>query len=175
MGTGPEAPLTRCVQIFLPNGGPLQGDAQGSRAWDKGSFPQSTGPCPSAPGPRLHPHLVVHRDAVGPADADVNQHHALGAVQPRPLNTWVLAPLSPEQVPVGRRGTWAQSPAHGGEGPVRVGCGLARLPGSSPLLRMDSDGPGLVQALGDDHVAEGAIEPGDLDDVKALVRPVDVA
>lgn len=45
----------------------------------------------------------------------------------------------------------------------------------SPLLRVDSDGPGLVQTLGDDHIAERAIEPGDLDDIKALVCPVDVA
>lgn len=52
---------------------------------------------------------------------------------------------------------------------------LARLSSSSPLLRVNSDGPGLVQTLRDDHVAERAIEPGDLDDVKALVGPVDVA
>ena len=39
---------------------------------------------------------------------------------------------------------------------------------------MHGDGARLVQALGDDHVAEGAIEPGHLDDVEALVRPVDV-
>lgn len=45
----------------------------------------------------------------------------------------------------------------------------------SPLLWVDSDGPGLIQTLGDDHIAERAIEPGHLDDVKALVRPVDVA
>lgn len=53
--------------------------------------------------------------------------------------------------------------------------GLASLPSSSPLLRVDGDSPGLIQTLGDDHIAERAIEPGNLDDVKALVRPVDVA
>lgn len=53
--------------------------------------------------------------------------------------------------------------------------GLASLSSSLPLLWVDSDGPGLVQTLGDDHIAERAIESGDLDDVKALVRPVDVA
>lgn len=53
--------------------------------------------------------------------------------------------------------------------------GLARPSSSLPLLWVDSDGPGFVQALGDDHIAERAIEPGHLDDVKALVRPVDVA
>lgn len=111
MGTRSEDPVTPCVQIFLPNGGPSQRDAPGSRARDKGSFPQSTGSCPWSPGPRRYPYLIVHRDAVGPADADVNQHHALGTVQPGPLNTWVLAPLGPEQVPVGRRAP-GLSPQH---------------------------------------------------------------
>lgn len=66
-----------------------------------------SGSCPSsqsefrllAIGLSLHPNLIVHGDAVGPADANVNQHHSLTAIQPRPLNPWVLAPLSPEQVP----------------------------------------------------------------------------
>ena len=39
---------------------------------------------------------------------------------------------------------------------------------------MDSDGAGLVQALGDHHVAERAVQSGHLDHVEALVRPVDV-
>lgn len=55
------------------------------------------------------------------------------------------------------------------------GMGLTSLSSSLPLLWVDSDSPRLVQTLGDDHVAERAIESGDLDDVKALVRPVDVA
>lgn len=63
-----------------------------------------------------------------------------------------------------------------GTGPdQRQGWGLASLSSSLPLLRVDSDGPGLVQALGDDHIAERAIEPGHLDDIKALVCPVNVA
>lgn len=53
--------------------------------------------------------------------------------------------------------------------------GLASLASSLPLLWVDGDGPGLVQTLGDDYVAERAIESGHLNDVKALVRPVDVA
>lgn len=52
---------------------------------------------------------------------------------------------------------------------------LDSLSSFSPLLWVDSDGSGLIQTLGDDHVAERAIEPGDLDDIKALVCPVDVA
>lgn len=46
---------------------------------------------------------------------------------------------------------------------------------SLPFLWMDSDGPGLVQTLGDDHIAERTIEPCDLNDIKALVCPVDIA
>ena len=69
------------------------------------------------------------------------------------------------------------------EGLISVGCGerpsqgweLDSLSSFSPLLWVDSDGSGLIQTLGDDHVAERAIEPGDLDDIKALVCPVDVA
>ena len=53
--------------------------------------------------------------------------------------------------------------------------GLVSPPCSSPLLRVDCDRPGLVQTLGDDHVAERAIEPGNFDDIKTLVRPIDVA
>ena len=40
---------------------------------------------------------------------------------------------------------------------------------------MDSDGTGLVQALGNHHVAEGAVQSGHLDHIKALVCPVDVS
>ena len=39
---------------------------------------------------------------------------------------------------------------------------------------MDSDGPGFVQTGRDDHVAEGPVQPGDLDHIEALVRPVDI-
>lgn len=45
----------------------------------------------------------------------------------------------------------------------------------SPSLGMDGYGAGLVQTLGDDHVAEGAIEPRHLYHVKALIGPVDVS
>lgn len=48
------------------------------------------------------------------------------------------------------------------------------LPLCSPFFWVDSDGAGLVQALGDDHVAEGAVESGHLNHIKALVSPVDV-
>ena len=64
--------------------------------------PQSAGSAYLAPGLSLHPNLIVHGDAVGPADADVNQQHPLTAIQPRPLDPRVLAPLSPEQVPGGK-------------------------------------------------------------------------
>lgn len=40
---------------------------------------------------------------------------------------------------------------------------------------MDSDGTRLVQALGDHHIAEGAVQSGHLNHIKALVRPVDVS
>lgn len=40
---------------------------------------------------------------------------------------------------------------------------------------MDGDGTGLVQTLGDHHVAEGAVQSRHLDHIKALIRPVDVS
>lgn len=45
----------------------------------------------------------------------------------------------------------------------------------SPFLRVDSDGTRFVQSLGDHHVAEGAIQSGHLDHIKALVCPVNVS
>ena len=50
-----------------------------------------------------------------------------------------------------------------------------KMRGSSPFLRVDSDGSGFVQPLWDDHIAERAIQPGYLDHIKALVSPVDVS
>lgn len=55
------------------------------------------------------------------------------------------------------------------------GWDLDSLSSFSPLLWVNSDGPGFIQTLGDDHIAERAIEPGDLNDIEALVGPVDVA
>lgn len=49
------------------------------------------------------------------------------------------------------------------------------IPQLSPSLRVDGDGPRLVQALRDHHIAEGAVEPSHLDHVKALICPVDVS
>lgn len=43
-------------------------------------------------------HLIVNGDAIGPADADVDQDRPLRAVKTRLLDTRVLAPLGPEQV-----------------------------------------------------------------------------
>lgn len=43
-------------------------------------------------------YLIVDGDAVGPADTAVHQDGPLGAVQARPLDTGILAPLGPEQV-----------------------------------------------------------------------------
>lgn len=40
---------------------------------------------------------------------------------------------------------------------------------------MDSDGSGLVQALGNDYIAEGAIQPSHFDHIKALVSPVNIS
>lgn len=54
--------------------------------------------------PRCQLYLVVHGNPVGPADADVDQHHPLGAVQARALDAGVLSPLCPEQVPEGTAG-----------------------------------------------------------------------
>lgn len=45
----------------------------------------------------------------------------------------------------------------------------------SPFLRVHGDGARLVQALRDHHVAEGAVEPSHLNDIEALVCPVDVS
>lgn len=56
------------------------------------------------------------------------------------------------------------------DGPPRV-----VLCGFSPLLWMDRDGSWLVQPLRDDDIAEGPVQPGHLDDIEALVRPVDVS
>lgn len=61
--------------------------------------------------------------------------------------------------------------------PVRDGRNeKSRLRGeqSLPLGWVDGDGSGLVQALRDDHVAEGAVQPGHFDHVEALIRPVNV-
>lgn len=40
---------------------------------------------------------------------------------------------------------------------------------------MDSDGTRLVQALGDHHIAERAIQSSHLNHIEALIRPVDVS
>lgn len=40
---------------------------------------------------------------------------------------------------------------------------------------MHGDGTWFVQALGDHHIAEGAIQSGHLDDVKTLVCPINVS
>lgn len=47
--------------------------------------------------------------------------------------------------------------------------------GALPFNWMDSDGSGFVQALGNDYIAEGAIQPRHLDHVKALVSPVNIS
>lgn len=48
------------------------------------------------------PHLVVDGDPIRPTDAHIDQDQPLGAVQARALNTGVLTPLSPEQIPAHR-------------------------------------------------------------------------
>lgn len=40
---------------------------------------------------------------------------------------------------------------------------------------MDSYGSGFVQALGNDNIAEGAVQSGHLDHIKALVGPVNIS
>ncbi len=45
----------------------------------------------------------------------------------------------------------------------------------SPFLWMYSNGTRFVQTLRDDHIAEGAIESGHLNHIKALISPIDVA
>lgn len=44
-------------------------------------------------------YLVVNRNAVGPTDADVDEDQPLASIQPGALNTRVLTPLRPEQIP----------------------------------------------------------------------------
>lgn len=48
---------------------------------------------------RCGPNLVVDGDAVGPTDADIDEDQSLGSIQPRALDTGVLTPLSPEEIP----------------------------------------------------------------------------
>ena len=48
-------------------------------------------------------------------------------------------------------------------------------PAYPPFGRVHGDGAGLIQALGDHHITEGTVEPSHLNNVKALVCPVDVA
>ncbi len=47
--------------------------------------------------------------------------------------------------------------------------------GALPFNWVDSDGSGLVQALGNDYIAEGAIQPGHLNHIKALISPVNIS
>ncbi len=47
-------------------------------------------------------HLVVDGDSIWPTDAHIDQDQPLGAIQPGALNTRVLTPLSPEQIPAHR-------------------------------------------------------------------------
>lgn len=47
--------------------------------------------------------------------------------------------------------------------------------GTLPFDWMDCDGSGLVQGLGNDDIAEGAIQPSHLNYIKALVSPVNVS
>lgn len=44
-----------------------------------------------------------------------------------------------------------------------------------PFFRVNSDGPWLVQPLWDHHIAEWTIESGHLNNIKALVCPIDVS
>lgn len=44
-----------------------------------------------------------------------------------------------------------------------------------PFHWVDSYGSGFIQALGNDNIAERAIQPGHLNDVKALVSPVNIS
>lgn len=48
-------------------------------------------------------HLVVDGNSIWPTDATVDQDQPLGPVQAGALDTWVLAPLSPEQIPAHKR------------------------------------------------------------------------
>lgn len=45
-------------------------------------------------------YLIVNGDTIGPADTDIDQDSPLRAIQTRPFNTRVLAPLCPEQVAI---------------------------------------------------------------------------
>lgn len=44
-----------------------------------------------------------------------------------------------------------------------------------PFNWVDSDGSWLVQALRNDYIAEGAIQPSHFDHIKALVSPVNIS
>lgn len=43
-----------------------------------------------------------------------------------------------------------------------------------PFLWVYRDRAGLVQPLRDHHVAEGAVQPRHLDQVEAMIRPINV-
>lgn len=45
----------------------------------------------------------------------------------------------------------------------------------APSLWMHGDGSGLVEPLGDHHRAVEAIQTGDLDQIEAMVCPVDIS
>lgn len=101
------------------------------------------------------PHSVQNRYLQGPQQCDhsaLRQHPLLGLEDLKPFPRQQLPPPQPPHAP--------RMP------PTRI---------SSPLLRVHSDGPRFVQALGDDHVAEGPVQPGHLNHIKALIRPVDVS
>lgn len=99
---GSETPMT-------PLGakqGSIQRNSKGRRGQDKGNILPWALPKhgPFTQGD-LCSNLVVHRNAIGPADADVDQNCTLRAIQSRSLDAWILAPLGPEQVPVDTGGT----------------------------------------------------------------------
>ena len=47
-------------------------------------------------------HRVIDGDSIWPTDAHIDHDQPLGAIQPRALNTRILTPLSPEQIPAHR-------------------------------------------------------------------------
>lgn len=122
--------------------------------------------------------LVINGDAIGPADADIDKNYSLRTIQTRSFNTRILTPLRPEQIPV-HTNTWVWDHEIIHSFLMFIGTHshlhlkYRHIP--SPFLWMYTNGTRFVQTLRDDHIAEGAVESGHLNHIKALISPIDVA
>lgn len=120
-------------------------------------------------------HLIVNGDAVGPANTDVHQHGSVRSIQTRSFYAWILSPLRPKQIPAHTTSHEESAASFMPQKRTITERKLLRVTQISPFLRMYSNGPRFVQSLGDDHISKRAIQSGNLNHIKALVRPVDVS